>query len=176
MKHIFPTLIATVLITGPALAANDGTLGTESSGDFDITYTVTQDANIKITGLANVDLDFSLYDGIPTEETVPLCVYMDEVGSYSVSVKAAPLNDGNADFPYTYTFSDLLQPATQPLQQTISNAEDTMSLSGFTPSRVVDCATGGDSAEFGLVLSQAPAAATAANGATAEIMITVTPD
>ncbi|MFN3212123.1 MAG: hypothetical protein ACE37M_03385 [Henriciella sp.] len=175
MKHFIPALTAALMLTGPALAANDGTLGTSSEGDFLITYTVTNSPNIKISGLENVDLDFSVHDGAPDVKSINLCVYLDQSVPYSVSIKAAPLTDSVNTYPYTYTYSDLHNPNLVPLESTISNTEETKSLSGFLPSNTVDCIANSYSAEFSLVLAQDPTVATTANGATAEIMITVTP-
>ena len=176
MKRILLLFASILLIGGTALAATQGELGPSSQGDFDVNLVITNSANIKISGLENYHIDYKVTDDIPAPETMDICVYMDQPGTYTVNIDAAVLTDTVTNYPYTYTYTDNANSAIFKTE-TISDAASTAPpVSGFTSSNVdEDCTTGGTSATFELELDGEPGTATTQT-AMAAITLTVEPD
>lgn len=173
MKRLIPLLAAALTLPCTALAANDGTLDTNSVGTLNINLTVTASKNIRISGFTDVALDFNRYEGAPAEDVQNICVYMDQPGTYNLNIVAATLSDTVNDFPYTYTYKDT-NDANKVLMQTVSDTDSSGDLQDLTPSQDANCSNGSP-ATFGLVLAETPSVATAGT-AEAIITMTVTPN
>ena len=176
MNRALALLFIALLTPAAALAANDGTLGTDSRGDFDITLTVTDSTNIRISGLEHYNLDYTFGDPLPPRKDIDFCVYMDQPGTYSVSIDLEPLTDTVTIYPYDFTFAEPTGVGSfgiNGVAQTITGLSQPL---GFTPRTIDDdCATEGVSGRLELELSAPPTVKTTRT-ATATIQLTVTPD
>ncbi|TQV85130.1 hypothetical protein FKG94_02775 [Exilibacterium tricleocarpae] len=95
MNKLIKSLYATALVCGalPALAANDGTLGTSSSGDFVVDLVVPD--LIRISSLDDQTLSYTPGSGATVTEN--FCVYTNAAaGTYNVTATStADTNNGD---------------------------------------------------------------------------------
>lgn len=161
-----------------ATAATDGSLGDTSTGTLTFTLTVTDPAptgtQIRITGLTDFEFDATVGDvAAPIDQSINLCVYMDNSGTYNAEVTATALEDAASTlFPYSFEYLDTI--STTSISGTVdTDAGVTQSQAALTPSNTLDCTTGDAPATLTLGIPAVPAAATTATGS---ITITVSPD
>jgi hypothetical protein len=157
MKYLFPTLLAAAAL--PSIAAaqvtpQQGELAVgRSEGVIGLTLNVAETARIQVNGLN--DLTFDTDKGsAPLPKIEPFCVYMDESGTYDVTVTAQPFKaTGLTDLPFNlaYTAYDLQGAQTHRESETFDGTTTQLTLTGLTPSDMVDCPNG-DSAEFSINL------------------------
>lgn len=160
-----------------ATAATDGTLGDTSTGTLTFTLTVTDPAptgtQIQITGLTDFEFDATVGDAAPADQSIDLCVYMDNSGTYNAQVTATALEDtGSTLYPYTFEYLDTVSSTS--IGGTVSTTENVvMEQAALTSSNVLDCTTGVAPATLTLGIPAVPAAAASATGS---ITIVVSPD
>ena len=175
MKRFSIALSLLALPVSQAIAATDGTLGSMSDGSFTYTVSISQPEDvIRISGLNDIVLDTTV-GTIPGSGSSDVCVYMSSPGTYRVEVTASRLSGNQKRLPYSFSFAD--QSANGPsVSGVVSDGIELFTVrigSGFTPSSVVDCATGAIPAVFSANISQAP---TETGSGTATISFIVEPD
>ena len=92
MKTFHILAACSLLISTPAFAQVDGTLGTTSTGSVDVSFTVAPapDPEIQITGLDNIDFG-SFIDGetLPgTQSITDICVQGSNAVTYSIDISS----------------------------------------------------------------------------------------
>lgn len=98
---------ALVALTTGAYAANDGTLGATSSGDFDISLTVN--GAVKISNLS--DMTLPAFSGADVSNVQTACVYSNSTGgAYNVTASATGaafnLSGTGGSIAYTVEYDD----------------------------------------------------------------------
>lgn len=100
-------LVAAVLVSGTAIAAQDGTIGATSQGTSDVT--LVKENVVQITGVA--DLDLGIHNSTATALTAfdDVCVF-NSTTNYAVTVSSAnaayELRSGTDAIPYTVNWTD----------------------------------------------------------------------
>ena len=95
MKTFHILAACSLLISTPAFAQVDGTLGSESSGSLDVSLSVAPapEAEIQITGLENIDFgEFTDGESLPGTQSISnICVQGSNALTYSIRLSS--LND-----------------------------------------------------------------------------------
>ncbi len=136
------TLVAGMLITGGALAATDGVVGSTSTGTLDIEVTVA-DA-VRISGLTDITASFDGTNDIV--ETSDACIYRNAAGgNYAITATgdgaggAFTIGDGTTDIPYEVRWDGSATAMTSGTQLTgLSGADETSTSCGGTPNASVE--------------------------------------
>ena len=103
--------LATAATSG--FAANQGTTGFTSTGDLDITLTVSDE--VKISNLSDITLPG--FTGTDVSGTSEACVFRNSGASYNITAtgsgtgNAFSLTDGTSTVPYSVTYDDGSGPA-----------------------------------------------------------------
>jgi hypothetical protein len=162
------------MISTPAFAATDGTLGTTSQGDLDITLTI-QDL-VRISGLA--DATFGNYAGSgDLNDNQDICVYRnDAAGQYTVTATAVEgaftIDDGGGnDIAYNVYFNDVTG-TTGEVALSYNTASATQSGANTSTD---DCSVGGDSANVHVELLEANLLAAPSGAYSGTLVLTVAP-
>ena len=158
MKYLLPTLLAAAILPSVAAAQvtpKQGDLAVGSSeGVLGMTLNVAETARIQVNGLDDLTFD-SDKGSIPNPEIEEFCVYMDETGTYDVTVTAQPFQaTGLTDLPFNlaYTAYDLQGAQTHRESETFDGNTTQLILTGLTPSDMLDC-TNGKAAELSIGLN-----------------------
>ena len=169
-------VLAAIATTG--YAANQGSVGFNSTGDLTITMNVNDD--VRISALA--DLDFGDFTGTGDTRTSPACIYRN-AGTLDRDYQVTAVGSGpggafvltgvsGATIAYTVTFTDL---TTAPTTSTALTSGTPIVGSNAEPT--TDCNSGADNnAEIVVDISTAAASAAPADAYTGLLTLTVAPD
>lgn len=151
MKHVNTLLIASALIiSGTATAASDGTLGSNSIAESDVT--VIKDDAVQISDVGDIDLGSHATLTADAVGSDDVCIFSSTT-NYNVTVDSANgdfnLVDGAASIPYSLTWTSNGGSAT-----TMSNGATLTGLTGDSTS-VICAGTGGHNATFEVTVAAA---------------------
>ncbi|MCC6220583.1 MAG: hypothetical protein IT291_04995 [Deltaproteobacteria bacterium] len=156
MKRTGKALVVAILLvafTSQANAATDGTLGTTSTGDLDITVTIPD--LVMISGF--VDIAFGVYGGTgDLTSNQNLCVYRNATaGQYTITATSAEgafqVEAGALTLAYSVYFNDVTGTAGE-IALVYNTATVTQSGANTT---IADCSVGGDSANVHVTITEA---------------------
>jgi spore coat protein U-like protein len=92
MKKLLGVLIASLFLTTSVLAApNQGTVGSTSTGDLQVT--LEKGDLVQITNLA--DIDFPRTPTVPSSQFIDICVYASSSGNYTIAGTSSHGDSGN---------------------------------------------------------------------------------
>ena len=176
MKRLGKVLFVAFLMVGgasTAYAANDGTLGTSSTGDFDITVTVAE--LIQISGMT--DVTFGTYSGSgDLDNDYQVCVYRNNASAqYTITATATEgafqVENGGDNIPYTVFFNDVTGTAGE-VALTYNTATATQTGAN---TQATDCSTGGNSANVHIRMLEADLQAAPANSYSGTVILQADP-
>jgi hypothetical protein len=175
MKKVLMLAVSAFLVFTPiqAFAANDGTLGTSSQGDLDITVTI-QDL-IQISDFS--DFALGTYGGSgDLENNDDLCVYRNSAGAqYTVTATASEgafeVQDGGESIAYSVFFNDVTG-TTGEVQLSYNSASATQSGAN---TQSADCSVGGLSANVHVVIAEADLQAAVPGSYSGTLILTANP-
>ena len=101
VKYLLCVMASITLLCGAAIAQEDG-LTSAADGTFQVSIELTDPSETaaQISGLEDIFLEKDAGTGALADQTMDVCVYMSEGGSYGVQIAADSLSDGNFFYPY----------------------------------------------------------------------------
>lgn len=153
-KKVFTITAIAASTASSALAATDGSLGSTSTGDFDITITINE--LVRISGLS--DVAFGTYGGTGIlQDNQNICVYTnDAAADYKITLDN-PNNSGTfelADGTNKIAYSVLFNDAAGTTGQTAVTAGSALTAQSGANTSSIDCSVGGDSANVEVSIAE----------------------
>lgn len=110
LKFVFGCL-ALLLLFAPSVMAQEAGSVSVADGGFDVSIDLTEAAGseVEISGLQDIFFEKEAGANALADETMSVCVYMSQGGTYGIRVTADPLTEDDSLFyPYSVSVSQML--------------------------------------------------------------------